>query len=210
MRDNLTAAEIDAIERFREEQAAAAQAEHTAEKTLESIYLDEFEAITEGQKEPMHIMQALATIAAFFHDDDPEFVAEGGIDSVTGDVVQGSDPNNAQFNQRGMMANLCQQANWMLEREERRLGYLKTQAARARRAHAQGEIDTIALEKAELDYGRCKLVNIPILEDFKKAAMTAHLVQFGEEWTRPVKRDDRRTTEQLEDRFSHQTRRSRL
>jgi ATP-dependent exoDNAse (exonuclease V) alpha subunit len=210
MRDALNKAEIEAIEQFQQEQAQAAQQEQEKDRSIEDVYLDAFTAYTEGEKTPPHIMEAFAAIAAFFYDDDPEFKIDGGIDGVTGDVIEGSDPNNCQFNQKGILGNFCQQADWMLGREERRLNYLKNAAFRARRAHSQSEIDTLALEKAEAEYGKCKLVNLPILEDFKKAAKTAYLVQFGEEWVRPTKKDTARTTEQLEDRFKHQERRSRL
>jgi hypothetical protein len=198
MADKMSAREIDAIERFQTEQAREKAETQSRNRTIEDIYIDAFTAYTEGEKTMPHIMETLAALAAFFHDGDPEFHADN------------SDPNNMQFNQRGFMANLCQQADWMLQREERRMQYLRIAAQKARRSNLQGEIDTLELERAELDYGRSKIVNMPILTDFKVAAKAAHVVQFGDDWVRQTKPDTRATTEALEDRFQHSERRRRL
>lgn len=210
MADALTKAEIEAYERFQDEQAAAAAERESDPNSPETIYLEAFEEYTDPEGDgPPHIMKALAAVAAFFHDDDPEFRQDPYIDQ-NGESRHGSDVNNAQFNQKGIMGNLCQQAKWMLDREERRQHYLRKNAAKARYRHAESEIDTMELEAAELEYGRCKVVNIPLLEDFFTAAKTAYLAQFAEEWTPPVKKDTKATTEKLEDRFKHSERRRRL
>lgn len=198
MSNAVTKSEVEAIEAFRARKEAEDEAARLASRSVEDIYIDRFNAIVDGERKPMHIMEVLAELAAFFHDDDPEFRSET------------SDPNHVQFNQKGMLANLCHQADWMLEREERRMHYLRTEAIKARRQHTAGEIDTLALEEAELSYGRSKIVNVPILTDFKAAVLAAHVAQFAEHWTRPVKRDDRATTATLEDRFQHSKTRSRL
>lgn len=198
----ITDVEQNAIALFEAQKKIEQEEQAYWEKTIEDRYLDRFTQMTD-ENAPVDIMNALATIAAFFHNDDPQFVVEADIDPITGVEINGTDPNNAQFNQKGIMGNLCQQADWMLQREERRLGYLLNEANKARRAYARDEISTLALEKAELDYGRSKLVNVPLLQQFKHAAKTAYLVQYGEEWTRPVRTDTRATTEQLEDRFAH-------
>lgn len=198
----ITDDEKNAIALFEAQKKIEQEEQAYWEKGIEDRYLVRFTAKTE-ENAPVDIMDALATIAAFFHNDDPQFIVEADVDPITGVEINGTDPNNAQFNQKGIMGNLVQQADWMLQREERRLGYLLNEANKARRAYAREEISGLALEKAELDYGRCKLVNIPLLEDFKKAAKTAYLVQYGEEWTRPVRTDTRATTERLEDRFAH-------
>lgn len=204
-----TEAEQKAIDEFEARRAAEQEAKARANRSVSDIYIEEFDAITSGEKARPHIMEVLAGLAAFFHDDDPEFRHDPYVDQ-NGDEKPGSDPNNAQFNQRGLMGNLCQQADWMLQREERRLQYLGANAAKLRREHANGEIDTMQLEAAELEYGRCKIVNLPILEDFRAAVMAAHVAQFGEEWRRPVKADKATTTRTLDDRFAHSERRSRL
>ena len=209
MNKHITNEERAAIEAFQAEQAEQATANKDAERSIEDRYVDAFTDMTEGAQRP-DIMQALATLAAFFHNDDPEFITSPDFDGVTGERIEGSDPNNAQFNQKGLMGQLCQQSVWMLEREEKRMGYLKSVAFRARRAHSHSEIDTLALVAAENAYGRCKFVNLPILEDFKTATKAAFVAQFGEDWTRPVKTDNRVTTEQLEDRFAHRKTESRL
>jgi len=183
MGNAITKEEAAAVEEFKSQREAEAEARRLAERSIEDVYIDAFTGYTEGTEEPPHLMEAFATIAAFFHNDDPTFQ-----DGET-------DPNNAQFNQKGLMGNLCQQADWMLQREERRLGYLRGAVGRAQRNHRSGEIDELELRKVELDYGRSKAVNIPILEDFLVAAKAAFVAQFGEEWRRPVKAAPSEATE---------------
>lgn len=206
IRDSITTEEQAAIDAFKSNRAEQAEAQRKANRSLEETYIDRFHELTEGPEMPP-IMDALATIAAFFHNDDPEFVVAADPDLE----IRGTDPNNAQWNQKGIMANLCNQAEYMLKREINRFNWTRTQAARARQTYRQGEIDRIQLEAAELDYGRSKVVNLPMCEDFAKAVKTAYLAQFGEEWTpRPKADDPAKTQLDLDERFSHSERRQRL
>lgn len=198
MNKALTKTDIAAIEAYEAKQEAELENRRKAARSLEQIYIETFDGIIEGTAPRMHIMEVLAHLAAFLHDDDAEFRTDN------------SDPNNCQFHQKGLLSNLCQQADWMLEREERRMYYLRDQASKARYQHTGGEIDGLELHEAETAYGRSKIVNIPILTDLKTALKTAFLAQFAEEWTRPVKQDRTATTAALDDRFAHSTRRSRL
>lgn len=207
--DQLTEAERAAVLAFLEQKQKADEEARLAERSHEDIYLDAFHGYIEGTLPRPHILETFAAIAAFLHDDDPEFVAEGFVDNL-GNMVPETDGNNCQFNQKGFLSNLVQQAVWMHEREDRRIGYLASAAARARRAHNNGEIDTLELEAAEKNYGRCKMVNLPILSDLKTAAKLAYRCQTGEEWTAPVKKDTRATTNTLDERFAHSAKRSRL
>lgn len=194
----MSQAEVTAIADFERQKEEAAEAQRLAARTIGEVYIDEFNAVIDGEKKAPHIMETLAHLAAFFHDDDPEFRTDN------------SDPNNCQFDQKGLMGTLCQQADWMKSRAERRMYYLRTEAAKARRAHAQGEIDGLELAEAEIAYGRMKMVQLPIIEDFFTAAKAAYVAQFAEDWTRPVKADTAATTRSLDDRFAHSERRSRL
>jgi len=207
--DKMTQAEIDAILAYKAEKEAEEAAARDAERSLDDRFVGYFEDFCEGTATPPHIMEALATIAFFFHDDDPEFRADAYVDNL-GNEVRGSEPNNCGFNQKGVMGNLCQQAMWMKEREQKRFYYLRDQAMRARRAFDQTEIAREELQAKELEYGRCKVVNLPILEDFVEATKAAYRAAFAEEWTPPVRRDTRASTAQLEDRFAHQPTRKRL
>ncbi len=194
----LTKAEIEAFEAYQREEAERKAREARENRSIGDRFTEEFNSIVDGDTDRQDIMVTLAHLAAFFHDDDPEFRTDD------------SDPNNCQFNQKGFMAQLCNQAKWMRDREDKRQYYLRSEAAKKRYASAQGEIDTLELVEAETAYGRCKIVNLPILEDFLTAAKEASLACFADQWTPPVRRDTAKAAGELEDRFAHSERRSRL
>ena len=200
--------EIEALAKFKAEKEAEAEAQRIANRSLEDVFLDKYTALTEEQDAPTHIMEALATLAAFFYEDDPALRFD-----VT-EVPEGKEwlahPNIAQFPQGGLLKNLCNNAQYMLDRETRRHFYLLNEAKKARAGDRHGDVDAEKLHFAEMEYGRSKLYTLPMAEDWHKACLAAHLVVTGEEWTKPVKRDTKVSTEEIGERFENYKGRSRL
>jgi hypothetical protein len=200
IRDTLTAEERASVEAFVQAKHEETEAELSAEDAHVAKFIDAFEAATERGTGP-GLIEAFAVIAASLFNDDPQFQHEGVYDAASGLEIRPSQPNNASYNQMGFLGQMCRQADWQLKRELQRQTWLERQARQLARA-GDDEITREQRRAVELDYGKSRIVNVPLLEDLLYAAKLAYRTTIGEEWTPPVSKSENKSID-IDRQFDH-------
>jgi len=182
MTDAMTAYYADLDERHQEaaarEQIAAEQLElKNRSDDFEALATDFYDTIIDEKRDP-DLSHAIASIAAFFY-------APG---NPLSDDEDSGFYNDLRFQQKGMLGNMVQNANWMLENALRHRTELFTKMDEIEATFDHSEIAIRNLNRVCDQIERCQQSQIPACRDWFMMAEAAYRAILGEAWKPFAKR----------------------